>query len=152
MPSNSISEPTRSNYNFIGWKLNGNYVTKINELTNIILAKNNNAKFIYIAPFISLENDTNTLLKHEDKIALISEYSNKLKTYTDNNNHIFIDINTALNDTFNKYIVSKYMLDALKTIKEEDILILLNSDIKPIIIKSVKDESLIQLILPIKTY
>ena len=47
---------------------------------------------------------------------------------------------------------SKYMLEALKTIKEEDILILLNSDIKPIIIKSVKDESLIQLILPIKTY
>ena len=47
---------------------------------------------------------------------------------------------------------SKYMLDALKTFKDEDILILLNSDIKPIIIKSVEDESLIQLILPIKTY
>ena len=47
---------------------------------------------------------------------------------------------------------SKYMLEALKTFKDEDILILLNSDIKPIIIKSVDDESLIQLILPIKTY
>ena len=47
---------------------------------------------------------------------------------------------------------SKYMLDALKTFKDEDILILLNSDIKPIIVKSVEDESLIQLILPIKTY
>ena len=47
---------------------------------------------------------------------------------------------------------SKYMLDALKTFKDEDILILLNSDIKPIIVKSVDDESLIQLILPIKTY
>ena len=47
---------------------------------------------------------------------------------------------------------SKYMIDALKTFKDEDILLLLNSDIKPIIIKSVEDESLIQLILPIKTY
>jgi len=47
---------------------------------------------------------------------------------------------------------AKYMLEALKTIKDDEILILLNSDIKPIIIKSVKDESLIQLILPIKTY
>lgn len=47
---------------------------------------------------------------------------------------------------------SKYMIDALKTFKDEDILILLNSDIKPIIIKSSNDESLIQLILPIKTY
>ena len=47
---------------------------------------------------------------------------------------------------------SKYMLEALKTFKDEDILILLNSDIKPIIVKSVEDESLIQLILPIKTY
>ena len=47
---------------------------------------------------------------------------------------------------------SKYMLEALKTFKGEDILILLNSDIKPIIVKSVDDESLIQLILPIKTY
>ena len=47
---------------------------------------------------------------------------------------------------------SKYMLDALKTLKEEELLIMLNSDTKPIILKSVKDESLIQLILPIKTY
>ncbi len=47
---------------------------------------------------------------------------------------------------------AKYMLDALKTMKDEDILILLNGEVKPIVIKSVTDESLIQLILPIKTY
>ena len=44
------------------------------------------------------------------------------------------------------------MLDALKAIKEDNILLLLNSDDKPIIIKAVTDESLIELILPIKTY
>lgn len=47
---------------------------------------------------------------------------------------------------------AKYMLEALRTIKDEEILILLNTDVKPIVIKSVKDESLIHLILPIKTY
>ena len=47
---------------------------------------------------------------------------------------------------------AKYMLDALKTIKEDNIVILLNSDVKPIVIKAIDDESLIQLILPIKTY
>ena len=47
---------------------------------------------------------------------------------------------------------AKYMLDALKTMKDEEILILLNGEVKPIVIKSLTDESLIQLILPIKTY
>ncbi len=47
---------------------------------------------------------------------------------------------------------SKYMLEALKTIKDENLLLLMNGDTKPIVIKSVSDESLIQLILPIKTY
>ncbi len=47
---------------------------------------------------------------------------------------------------------SKYMLEALKSFDDLNILILLNSDVKPIIIKSETDETLIQLILPIKTY
>lgn len=47
---------------------------------------------------------------------------------------------------------AKYMLDALKTIDDTELVVLLNSEIKPIIIKSAKDETLIQLILPIKTY
>ena len=47
---------------------------------------------------------------------------------------------------------SKYMMEALKTFEEEDLIILLNTDAKPIVLKSAKDESLIQLILPIKTY
>ena len=47
---------------------------------------------------------------------------------------------------------AKYMMDALKTFNEDELLILLNNDSSPIILKSIKDESLIQLILPIKTY
>ena len=47
---------------------------------------------------------------------------------------------------------SKFMMDALKVIKEENILLLLNTDDKPILIKPVEDETLTELILPIKTY
>lgn len=47
---------------------------------------------------------------------------------------------------------SKYMLDALRTLKCEKIEIKLNSEIKPIIIKNTEDENLIQLVLPIKTF
>lgn len=63
-----------------------------------------------------------------------------------------LDIETKDDANIDISFSAKYMLDALKTIKEEDILILLNGEIKPIVVKSVTDESLIQLILPIKTY
>lgn len=47
---------------------------------------------------------------------------------------------------------SKYMLEALKVFNQEEVDILLNNDVKPIILKSKEDDSLIELILPIKTY
>ena len=61
-------------------------------------------------------------------------------------------VETSENSNIDISFSAKYMLDALKTLKDEDILILLNNDVKPIVMKSLKDESLIQLILPIKTY
>lgn len=47
---------------------------------------------------------------------------------------------------------AKYMMEALKTLKCDNIEIRLNSEIKPIIIKNAEDDNLIQLILPIKTF
>lgn len=47
---------------------------------------------------------------------------------------------------------SKYMLEALRTLKCDNIEIKLNGEIKPIIIKNSEDENLIQLVLPIKTF
>ena len=47
---------------------------------------------------------------------------------------------------------SKYMLDALKVLDSENIILLINGDDKPIIINSVSDDTIIELILPIKTY
>ena len=44
------------------------------------------------------------------------------------------------------------MLDALKVLDSENIILLINGDDKPIIINSVDDDTIIELILPIKTY
>ena len=47
---------------------------------------------------------------------------------------------------------SKYMLEAIKSFNSDKIHILMNDDNSPIIIKSDEEISLIQLVLPIKTY
>ena len=47
---------------------------------------------------------------------------------------------------------SKYMLDALKVLDRDNIILLITGDDKPIIINSVSDDTIIELILPIKTY
>ena len=82
-----------------------------------------------------------------DNILNINSYASEIGKVEEN-----INIECNNKEKLEISFSSKYMLEALKTFKDDDILILLNSDIKPIIIKSVEDESLIQLILPIKTY
>lgn len=63
-----------------------------------------------------------------------------------------MEINKDKEVDMNIAFSAKYMMEALKTLKCENIEIRLNSEIKPIIIKNEEDENLIQLILPIKTF
>jgi DNA polymerase-3 subunit beta len=86
-------------------------------------------------------------MKIENKEMIINSYASEIgkveeKLMVDTDASASIDISFS----------SKYMLEALRTIKGDEILILLTNDVKPIVIKSLTDESLIQLILPIKTY
>ena len=46
---------------------------------------------------------------------------------------------------------SKFMLDAIKSFNKEKIVICMNNDSSPIVIKNSEDTSLVQLVLPIKT-
>ena len=48
--------------------------------------------------------------------------------------------------------VAKYMMEALKSFNGEDVTISFVGEVKPIILKSDKDEGLTQLVLPIRTY
>ena len=60
-----------------------------------------------------------------------------------------------INETENDIKISfsvKYMMEALKVFTQEEIYILLNGEINPIILKETENEELIELILPMKTY
>lgn len=100
------------------------------------------------AALLTQGKDKNIIkMKLENKVITINSYASEIgkveeKIIADTETSSSIDISFS----------SKYMLEALKTIKEEEILLLMTDDVKPIVIKSVTDESLIQLILPIKTY
>ena len=56
------------------------------------------------------------------------------------------------NDNISIAFSSKYMLDSVKSFETSNITLYMNNDNSPIIIKSLEDESLVQLVLPIKTY
>ena len=47
---------------------------------------------------------------------------------------------------------SKYMLDCIKSFETEEVTLYMNNDNSPIIIRANEDDSLVQLVLPIKTY
>lgn len=82
----------------------------------------------------------------EDKLIVSSSASEIGKS----DNTIHITRNST--EEFAISYSAKYMMDALKTFEDGEILILMNTDSKPIVLKSTTDDSLIQLILPIKTY
>ena len=67
-------------------------------------------------------------------------------------NNLYSYVNNLTDNEIRISFSAKYMLDALKTFDSENVLVLLNGEIKPIIIKEKENGELTQLILPIKTY
>ena len=100
------------------------------------------------ASLLAQNKDKNFIKMHlDDKNLTISSISNELGNAeeiikVDSNNKEELDISFS----------SKYMMDALKVVDDENILLLLNAEDKPILVKSVKDDNLISLILPEITY
>lgn len=60
---------------------------------------------------------------------------------------ITVDSDKEINISFS----SKFMLDAIKSFNKDKIIICMNNDSSPIVIKNSEDTSLVQLVLPIKT-
>ena len=132
--------------------LNGTYPNTSNLIPNDFeyMIKINNIKYT------SSIDRTSLLTQGKDKNIVKMLVDNKKLTLTATSElgkaEEKIDIESNNKEKLEISFSSKYMLEALKTLKDEDILILMNGDTKPIVLKSVDDESLIQLILPIKTY
>lgn len=100
------------------------------------------------ASLLTSESDKNTIkFETTETTAVISsnipEIGNveeKIAVEKDNNSEIKIAFN------------SKFMMDAVKSLESDEIELMFNGEIKPIILKSTQTNDLIQLILPIRTY
>lgn len=88
---------------------------------------------------IKLESNGNTLIisSNSPEVGRVEE---KLQIANDTQNDIVISFS------------SKYMMDALKAIKSNKVILLFNSEIKPIILKDAQNDDITELILPIRTY
>ena len=100
------------------------------------------------ASLLTNESDKNTikLESTENSIKLssnIPEIGNVEETVSLGNN---------VEEGFRIAFSSRYMMDALRSFEGEEVELLFNGEVKPIILKSTDDDSLIQLILPIRTY
>ena len=133
--------------------LSGTYPNTSNLIPNdfaIIVNTNLNNFFSAIdrAALLTQSKDKNIVkMKIKNSQMIINSYASEISEVEEK-----LDVETNEDANIDVSFSAKYMLEALRTMKDEEILILLNGEVKPIVIKSMTDESLIQLILPIKTY
>lgn len=142
-----------SNYLFQSSLLSGTYPNTSNLIPNefeiiITTSLNNYYGAIDRASLLTQSKDKNIVkMETKENELIVSSYASEIGKSEEN---ILVNKNTKSDISIS--FSAKYMLDSLKTFDEDELLILLNTDSKPIVLKSTKDESLIQLILPIKTY
>jgi len=98
------------------------------------------------ASLLTSDKDKNTIkLELKNKELIISSNSPEIGKVEEK---IAIDNESSIAISFS----SKYMLEAIKSFNTEKVHLLMNNDNSPIIVKSDDEKSLVQLVLPIKTY
>ena len=100
------------------------------------------------ASLLTNESDKNTI-KLESSFDSIKLSSNIPEIGNVEEKVMLLD-NTVQN--FKIAFSSKYMMDALKSFEGDEVELLFNGEVKPIILKDSSNDDLIQLILPIRTY
>ena len=98
------------------------------------------------ASLLTSDRDKNTIkLELRQQTMVISSNSPEIGMVEEK---MTVDSNDEIAISFS----SKYMLDCIKSFETENVTLYMNNDNSPIIVKSNEDESLVQLVLPIKTY
>ncbi len=98
------------------------------------------------ASLLTSDRDKNTIkLELSNKEMIISSNSPEIGKVEEK---MFVESKDEISISFS----SKYMLDCIKSFETSNVTMFMNNDNSPIIIKSDEDDSLIQLVLPIKTY
>ncbi|MBR3161404.1 MAG: DNA polymerase III subunit beta [Bacilli bacterium] len=114
---------------------------------------------------VNVECNCNSLFEMIDRASLLTSDRDKntIKLELSNKEMVISSNSPEIGKVEEKMIVtskdeisisfsSKYMLDSLKSFDVDNIGLFMNNDNSPIILKSSEDESLVQLVLPIKTY
>ena len=96
------------------------YVNQINKIVRLIRKSNSNAKIVFIAPWLSLSDDTVSRLNEKDKKEMMNEYSTSLEKYSAKNNYMYINPNNYLEEEINKDR-TKYMVDFIHPIDDRGI-------------------------------
>ena len=100
------------------------------------------------ASLLTNESDKNTIMFESNKNeVLVSSNIPEIGNVKEN-----ITVENITGKNIQIAFSSKYMMEALKTFDASEIELCFNGDIKPIILKNKEDDSLIQLIVPIRTY
>ena len=113
-----------------------------------------------------LRIDSRDLLNAIDRASLLATESNNIVKLSMSNEQVLItsksqeigsveeDLSSAFftGEPLNISFSSKYVSDAIRAISEPKIKILFTGEMKPFIIKNEEDDSLFQLVLPVRTY
>lgn len=86
------------------------YIKNIKDIVNLI---GKDKKYIFIAPWASMNNDIVTSLTKEEKEKLYKDYSDALKKYALENNYLFVDPNLTINSNIYIKESNYYMLDGI---------------------------------------
>ncbi len=87
------------------------YTSEIDKLIENI-SNNSKARFVLIAPWISTSDDIdNCKVSQEEKKELYYNYTTKLEQFCDEKGYIFINPNVIIEDTLNRELSDKYLID-----------------------------------------
>ena len=84
------------------------------------IPNNNEKDFVFIAPWLSLDNDP-WIRDVKEKNKLLTKYRKSLKKFCLENNYLYIDPNSRIEDAFKKNSPSKYLVDHIHPNSKEGI-------------------------------
>lgn len=87
------------------------YISRIATLVNKIKAVNPYADFVFISPWMALENDPYCPLPVSERDQLFEEYNNALTVFCDQNGYLCINPNPYLRKVLQTEPVSDYLID-----------------------------------------
>lgn len=87
------------------------YVDELDKIQTLLIEKNKDAEFVFIAPWYSTDGDPFCSLSFSEKTSLNEEYTNALEDYCSKNSFAFINANNDIKHILYHVPERKYLLD-----------------------------------------